>query len=114
MKHTLALVLMVLGLVGCSQDSNVSECAYQKAKKCETDLCSKAAYQTCEIKYAKKDISDCKKIDGKIKILDEEDRKLFGNSSPLTTLGNLSKREKLQKEYSELNCSQKIDLLKNN
>jgi hypothetical protein len=113
MKNILALVLMVFGIVGCSQDSNVSECAYQKAKKCETDLCSKAAYQTCEIKYAKKDIPDCKKIDGKIKILDEEDRKLFGNNK-LTTRKNISKREKLQKEYAELNCFQKIELLKNN
>tara|TARA_B100001029_G_scaffold159122_1_gene146229 strand:- start:483 stop:824 length:342 start_codon:yes stop_codon:yes gene_type:complete len=113
MKNIL-LTLVVFGIVGCSQDSNISECWYEKSKKCDTDFCSKAAYQACQIKYAKKDISDCKKIDGKIKILDEEDRKLFGNSSPLTTLGNLSKREKLQKEYSELNCSQKIDLLKNN
>ena len=114
MKHTLALVLMVFGIVGCSQDSNLSECWYEKSKKCDTDFCSKAAYQACEIKYAKKDISDCKKIDGEIKILDEEDRKLFGNSRLLTNLENLSKREKLQKEYAELNCFQKIELLKNN
>lgn len=113
MKNIL-LALVVFGIVGCSQDSNISECWYEKSKKCDTDFCSKAAYQACQIKYAKKDISDCKKIDGKIKILDEEDRKLFGNSRLLTNLENLSKREKLQKEYSELNCSQKIDLLKNN
>ena len=112
MKNLL-LTLSVFGIVGCSQDSNLSECWYEKSKKCDTDFCSKAAYQACEIKYAKKDISDCKKIDGKIKILDEEDRKLFGNSG-LTNLENLSEREKLQKEYSELNCSRKIELLKNN
>ena len=113
MKHTLALVLLVFGIVGCSQDSSLSECAYQKSKKCKTDICSRVAYQSCELKYkkieAKKDIKECKRLDEEI-----------GRLSPRQIPGSLisysypdsSKLEKLKTELGRMNCFEKIELLK--
>ncbi|MDB9790818.1 hypothetical protein OAB49_02655 [Gammaproteobacteria bacterium] len=75
MKNTLALVLMVLGIVGCAQDSSKAECIYQKSLKCKTNICANAAIKACEVKYNKPIIKECKKLQSKLQSIREKKSK---------------------------------------